>query len=530
MTSVAEGTAKSESAAEASITELVRKFSRPRFGAAESSYTLTRFVLLRGIAFIYLIAFLIVWFQFPALCGSKGLLPAAEFLQWVGERFGSRGAGFVRLPSIFWLDASDLTFKVAALCGLGLSSAALAGFSNAVSFGVLWAVYLSFVHVGQIFYGYGWESLLCEAGFLAIFLAEPLDPRPLPASAPPVPVVILFRWLTFRVMFGAGLIKVRGDVCWRELTCLVFHYETQPNPGPLSLYFHRMPGLVHRLGALFNHAVELVAPFFVFGPRRARLVAGAAIVLFQVTLILSGNLSFLNWLTLIVALSCFDDGVFARMLPRRLRLRAADIERTATLGRARRVTLVMLSIAVALLSINPVVNMLSPRQAMNASFDPLMLVNTYGAFGSVGRERLGAVIQGTNDDDPRPTAHWETYELPCQVGDPNRRPCLVTPYHYRLDWQMWFVPLGGAAAPPEPWLVHLVARLLEGDALTLSLFRVNPFGAKPPHYVRVALYRYRFSRPGESGYWQREYLGNILPPLARDDPELRRYLAARGWQ
>ncbi|HET9931217.1 MAG TPA: lipase maturation factor family protein [Polyangiaceae bacterium] len=508
----------------------MRWFSSPRFGSAESSYTLTRFVLLRGSGFIYSVAFSIVWFQFPALCGSKGLLPAADFLRWVAERLGSRGAGFARLPSIFWLSASDASLRGAAIAGLVLSIAALLGYSNAITQALLWALYLSFVHVGQIFYGYGWESLLCEAGFLAIFLAEPWRLHPFSPSPPPTLVIVLFRWLTFRVMFGAGLIKLRGDACWRELSCLSYHYETQPNPGPLSIYFHRMPDVFHRLGVLFNHAVELVAPFFVFGPRRARLVAGASIVTFQVVLILSGNLSFLNWLTLIVALSCFDDGVFARLLPRALSKRAADIERVSVLGRSRRVVLVVLSIAVALLSVNPAVNMLSPRQAMNASFDPLMLVNTYGAFGSVGRERLGAIIQGTNDIDPAPAAHWETYELPCQVGAPERRPCLVTPYHYRLDWQMWFVPLAGPVAAPEPWLVHLVARLLEADPLVLSLFQKNPFPSSPPRFVRVALYRYRFSRPGEAGYWQREYLGNILPPLSRDDPELHRYLAERGWE
>lgn len=520
---------KAESEVETSLEEWVRRLSTSRFGSVDSRYTLTGLVLLRGIAFIYLIGFSIIWFQFQPLCGSDGLLPASDFLAWVRERLGSRGAGFARLPSVFWLSASDGALRAAALVGLALSGAALLGFANALSFAVLWSLYLSFVHVGQSFYGYGWESLLCEAGFLAIFLAEPWRPRPLALSAPSTLIIVLFRWLTFRVMFGAGLIKLRGDPCWRDLTCLAFHYETQPNPGPLSLYFHRLPALLHQAGVLFNHAVELVAPFFVLGPRRGRIAAGIAIVAFQVVLILSGNLSFLNWLTLVVALSCFDDGVLARFFPRKLVAWAAERERAAAPGRARRGLLIGVFVAVALLSVNPVVNMLSPRQAMNAAFDPFMLVNTYGAFGSVGRERLAAVVEGTNAEEPRPSATWRAYELPCQVSDPTRRPCWVTPYHYRLDWQLWFVPLAGPGAPPEPWLVHLVAQLLEGNQQILSLFRKNPFSAKPPRFVRVALYRYRFSRPGEPAYWQREYLGNILPPLARDDGELRRYLAAHGW-
>ncbi len=107
-------------------------------------------------------------------------------------------------------------------------------------------------------------------------------------------MIVLFRWLAFRLMFGAGLIKIRGDECWRDLTCLYYHYETQPNPSPLSYHFHHLPNVVHRAGVLFNHLVELIAPFGVFGPRRIRLVSGVLIVTFQVILIASGNLSFLN--------------------------------------------------------------------------------------------------------------------------------------------------------------------------------------------------------------------------------------------
>ena len=76
-------------------------------------------------------------------------------------------------------------------------------------------------------------------------------------------------------MLGAGLIKLRGDPCWRDLTCLFYHYETQPIPNPLSRTLHFMPRWFHRAGVLFNHLTELVAPWFVFGPRRARHVAGA---------------------------------------------------------------------------------------------------------------------------------------------------------------------------------------------------------------------------------------------------------------
>lgn len=286
------------------------------YAASAPSYWLTRFVFLRLLGLVYTVAFLIVVLQWPPLLGSDGLQPAASFLDAVGAFEGRSVGTFLRLPTLFWLNASDAAFRAGGYVGLGLSLLVLFGLANVPILLALWLLYMSFVHVGQIFYGYGWETLLLETGFLAIFLAPLGRPGPFPRRAPPSPVVIvLLRWLVFRLMLGAGLIKLRGDPCWRDLTCLVYHYETQPNPNPLSWYFHQAPVWFHRIEVLFNHVVELVAPFFVFGPRRARLVAGALVVLFQVILILSGNLSFLNWLTIAAAVACFDDTVFAPLLP-----------------------------------------------------------------------------------------------------------------------------------------------------------------------------------------------------------------------
>ncbi len=138
-----------------------------------------------------------------------------------------------------------------------------------------------------------------ETGFLGIFLCPLLDGRPFPRRPPPTPVIWLFRWLAFRIMFGAGLIKIRGDTCWGDLTCLYYHYETQPIPNPLSWWLHFRPHWFHKFGALWNHFIELIVPWFAFWPRAARHIAGVLLVSFQIVLILSGNLSFLNWLTMV---------------------------------------------------------------------------------------------------------------------------------------------------------------------------------------------------------------------------------------
>jgi hypothetical protein len=356
------------------------------------------------------------------------------------------------------------------------------------------------------------------------------DPRPFAKRALPSPVVlVLLRWLVFRLMIGAGLIKLRGDPCWRDLTCLVYHYETQPNPNPLSWYLHQAPVWFHRLEVAFNHFVELVVPFFVFGPGRARLVAGGLVVLFQVLLMLSGNLSFLNWLTIAVAVGCFDDGVFAPLLRGSARERLAGHVSGATETKARRVAVYALAATAAFLSLDPLTNMLSPGQVMNASFDPFDLVNTYGAFGSIGRERYEIVLEGTSDDPTDGAARWTAYEFKCKPGTPERRPCWISPYHYRLDWQMWFQDMPGA--PIEPWFVHLVAKLLDGDAAVRALLAPGPFQTRPPRAVRALYYRYEFTRLGEPtrAWWKRALVGEYLPALARDDPRLLEYLRGAGW-
>lgn len=491
-----------------------------------SRHWLTRFVYLRALGLIYTVAFLVLVAQRDGLVGSRGLAPAAVYL----DRLRA-AAPFWDPFTLFWLDASDTTLAFVSWVGLALSAAVLLGAENALVMLALWIVTMSFAHVGQVFWAYGWEILLLEAGFLGIFLCPVRSIRPLcDPVPPPVLVVWMIRWLAFRVMFGAGLIKLRGDPCWTELTCLAYHYETQPVPNPLSWALHQAPLWFHKGGVAFNHLVEVVVPFLVFGPRVARHVAGGLLVVFQTVLILSGNLSFLNWLTIGVCLVCFDDRFFERVLPRALSVRAHVLEAARTASRARQVVVSILAVVVVLLSIDPVSNMFSPRQRMNASFDPFHLVNTYGAFGSVGTRRFEVIVEGTDAEDPGPDAQWREYEFECKPGDVTRRPCVISPYHYRLDWQMWFAALPGYGL--QPWFLHLVYKLLQGEPAVLDLLERNPFPAAPPRFVRASLYRYEFTHPGgeHAAWWRREYVRSYLPPLHAEHEALRAELARHGWR
>jgi Lipase maturation factor len=506
----------------------LQQVSRPP--GALPTYWLTRFLILRLLGTIYAVAFLVLINEIVPLIGSDGLLPVGIYLKQVSDALGSAGAGFVRLPSIFWVGHSDTTLLAAAWIGFILSCVVVAGFANAPLLAVLWFLYMSFVHIGQDWYGYGWEIQLSETGFLAIFLCPLLDLRPFPRRAPPLLVIGLFRWLIFRIMLGSGLIKIRGDEIWSNGTALYYHFETQPIPGPLSRWFHFLPRVFLKIGVWFNFLAELVAPWFVFWPRVARHIAGCVIVLFQVTLILSGNLSFLNWLTILPALACFDDGFWARLLPRALVLRAKAAAARAEPSRSMVTTSWIVTVVVALLSIQPVLNMLSPGQIMNTSFDPFDLVNTYGAFGTVGRERLNVVFEGTMDENPGNNANWKPYLYKGLPVAPDKQPPQIAPYQLHLDWQMWFAAM---SSPNEyPWTLNLIWKLLHNDPAAVSLFAANPFPGSPPRYIRAVLYRYAFAKPGNPKglWWTRERVGeDWIPATSANDPRLIEFLKSAGW-
>ena len=469
-------------------------------------YWLSRLVFQRLLAGVYLVAFVSTVNQFVPLLGANGLLPVPRFL---------RAVPFTRAPSLFHLHYSDRFALALGWAGVLLASAALLGLpeqgplwlSMFVWF-ALWALYLSFVNVGQTFYGFIWETLLLEAGFLAIFLGNA-------RTAPPLLVILLVRWLLVRLELGAGLIKLRHDRCWRDLTALHYHHETQPLPNPLSWHFHRLPGRLHKVEVLASHACQLVVPFGLLLPQPVAGIAGGVIVATQVWLILSGNYAWLNFLTIALAVPSFDDGILAHVVP------VAPPALQAPPGWFQAAVLVV-TVVTAVLSYWPVRNMASSRQLMNYSFNPLRLVNTYGLFGTITRERYEVTVEGTDDPSVGPGTTWREYEFKAKPGPPHRRPRQVAPYHLRLDWLMWFVPLSPHYA--EGWFVPFLVKLLQNEAATLRLLATNPFPDRPPAFVRARLHRYRFAtrqeRASTGAWWVKELVGEYLPPLALAGPGL----------
>jgi hypothetical protein len=462
-------------------------------------YWYSRWLFERGLAAIYLVAFIVAARQFVPLLGEHGLEPISRWIQQVPFRVS---------PSLFYFFPTDQAFRAAAWLGIALSVALLAAWPQRLGTGAatvvwaaLWVLYLSFVNVGQTFYGFGWETLLCEVGFFAMFLGAS-------ASAPNLWLIWIWRWTLFRLMFGAGLIKLRGDSCWRDLTCLDYYFETQPMPNALSWYFHWMPHSAHVAGVAINHVVEVLVPFAYFTPQPIAAVAGIVTILFQLVLIVSGNLSWLNWLTLVLCIPLIDDR-WLSWLP------VHPPEVLAAVP-AYHTTLYVVAVIVALLSVAPVINLLSPSQMMNASFEPLHLVNTYGAFGSITRDRYEIVLEGTTDTAISESTSWKSYEFKGKPGDPFQRPPQVAPYHMRLDWLMWFEAM--APAPQSGWFFNLLGKLLRGDPQTLSLLRLNPFPEAPPRFLRAQYYLYRFTTPVErretGRWWDRQLVGTFYGPVS----------------
>lgn len=459
-------------------------------------------------ALIYLVAFLSAYNQFVALLGDHGLLPVKDLLK----------TSFFRRPTIFYWYYSDRFFKIIALSGILISLLMFFGLLEhlpliiyIILWLLLWVLYLSIVNVGQTFYAFGWESMLLEAGFITAFLGN----AQIQASI--IPILIL-RWMLFRTELGAGLIKLRHDVCWRDLTCLYYHYETQPLPNPLSWFFHRLPKPVHRFSVLFSHFVQLVAPFGLFLPQPIASIAGVLIIAHQLLLIISGNYSWLNWLTFILGFSALSDNYILFFTQQ------ITYDRLA-IPLWYEILLYLLAIFIIVLSYKPIKNLFSKNQLMNYSYNSFHLINTYGAFGSVTKNRYEIIIEGTTDEVITPDTQWLAYEFKAKPGQINRCPPFVAPYHLRLDWLMWFLPFGVNVTKHgiffrgyELWFIRFVEKLLMNDKKTISLLKKNPFAKESPKNIRARFFHYKFTNLKErletKTWWKREDLGEYLSPVS----------------
>lgn len=483
-------------------------------------------LLLRGVALVYLVAFVSLAVQVEGLYGSEGILPVSGYLDWLGARWG---ADAWRIhPTLFWLGSSDWALLGSCWAGAFAAIALWTGWTPRLSAAVCWVLYFSLFQIGRVFLGFQWDLLLLEAGFLAIFLAPVgLRPRSDEAAEPSVVTVWMFRWLLFRLMFASGFVKLMsGDPTWWNLSALEYHYWTQPLPTWTAWGANLLPTVVQRGSVLVMFVIELGFPWFIFGPRRLRLVAFAALVLLQALIAATGNYSFLNLLTVVLCLSLLDDDALQSMLGGRRRLpdlRAPwpqDVHPRRPLAIARVALAALLALALATVGGAMMVARFvgldafpAPVVALVRALEPWHLTSSYGLFAVMTTQRREIVLEGSLDG-----VEWREYEMRWKPGDVHSRPRFVAPYQPRLDWQMWFASLGDWKQ--SPWLVEVEKRLLQGPGPVLDLFASDPFDGRPPRHVRAMLYDYRFTSAAVRGetdaWWTRRRVGQFSPTVSRE--------------
>jgi lipase maturation factor 1 len=486
-----------------------------RQGGGSESYLLSSWIFLRLLGLIYLAAFVSLAVQVNGLIGSRGILPARDFL--LSKRAWGRRR-FLQIPTLCWWNADDRFLQFLCWGGAGLAMLLAVNVAPLPVIVLLWVFYLSLFNVSRLFLGYQWDILLLETGFLAIFLAPfELVPASPPATAPSPIILWLLWWLLFRLMFSSGFVKFRsGDRAWRTFTALTFHYETQPLPPWTAWYMHRLPAWFHKLSVAVMFLIELLAPFLIFVPSPFSYAAGAAFVFFMVLIMATGNYCFFNLLAIALSALLFDDAVwlslFQRFVPT-ISVGQAALPSSWPLG----ITIPVAAI-ILLLSVDIVGRLVHhpprwPRWMEVALewLEPFRLVSPYGLFSVMTTERPEIIIEGSNDG-----LQWQAYEFKWKPGDVKRRPRFVAPHQPRLDWQMWFAALG--FYPNNPWLRMMLIRLLRGSEDVIALLERNPFPDQPPKFIRAAIYDYRFTdfarRRATGEWWRRERRGLYSPVLS----------------
>src|SRR3989440_1734259 len=482
------------------------------------TYFIARRWFLRAIGLIFLIAFVSLWVQIDGLIGSNGIIPVSDFLPAARAQLGDRALSI--LPTLCWINSSDAFLHF--LCGGGvvLSLLLIFGIAPALSLIGLVVFYLSLTIAGQTFLSFQWDILLIETGFLAIFLA-PWRLWWTKANEPPVSraAIFLLKLLLFKLMVMSGVVKLTsGDDSWWNLTALDYHYWSQPLPTIIGWFADQSPEGFKKLSVAFCLVVEIIVPFFIWAPRRLRLLACGLLIFLQIVIGATGNYCFFNLLTIALCLLLVDDPVWRRQ---RGALQTNGGTRAVVSHYFADRLSIYTAVVVLILTVpfnawhvySSLLRYLEPPRLVQR-LETLRLVNGYGLFRVMTKDRKEIVIEGSADG-----FDWKPYEFKWKPGDVMRAPGWCQPHQPRLDWQMWFAALGSYRE--NPWLVQTMIALLRGQPKVVELFERNPFPETPPRYIRATTYRYRFTTADEhrrtGAWWKRQELGEYLPGVSLED-------------
>jgi lipase maturation factor 1 len=477
----------------------------------DRSFVIGRWLFFRGLALSYLFGFASLGFQMKGLYGERGILPVAPYLEAVANNLGA--ARFWRVPTIFWVSASDS--MLVAVCWIGaLAAVALAiGLWHRPLLFLCWFLFLSISTVGRDFLSFQWDILLLEVGLASLLIAPPGFFPKLAADRPPPRLgLLVLNVVLFKLMFSSGFVKLSsGDETWRSLTALLYHYETQPLPTWIGWWAHQLPDWFQRFSVIGVFWIQLAMPFGIFFPRPVRLISAAALLGLQALIALTGNYCYFNLLAVSLIALVIDDAVFARFV--RFSIVEVSLE-----GIRRRILIAAVSLLLVL-NVLTVARTLADDlpdavHELLGSFRQFRSVSGYGLFAVMTTVRREIVIEGSFDGQ-----QWLEYQLPHQPGPLDRAPSFVAPHQPRLDWQMWFAALGSARR--NLWFGRLMVRLLEGSDDVRGLFAKDPFPDEPPRFIRARFYRYWFSdletKRTTGRWWERELIGDYLPAFSLED-------------
>lgn len=483
----------------------------PLFSAArgeDTSGPVAAQLFQRVLALIMLLAWLSLLSQLQLLIGSHGLLPAAEFF----ERARAAGAGFWDEPTLFWIAHSDPTLTTGAFFGVFLALLAALGRRPRLCFGASAALYLSYAIVCSDFGAFQWDNLLIETAALAAFL---------PAQRRSGLAHFAFRALLFKLYFESGIAKWQSQLHdWQDGSAMSFYYETAPIPARLAWYAHQLPAGWHRLESWGALALELVVPWLIWGPRRARLFACIAFTGFQLVNTATANYGFFTYLATALHLFLLSDADLARPLA----LAAPFLPRLepptrANVAPARRRKLAAFGLLAAWLSASSLAALIAfasvPArdrgfEEVHALYAPFRVANVYHLFGHITRERIEPQFETRVNGD------WLEHDLWYKPGNVQRPPPYVAPHQPRVDFQLWFYGLSFRRGMPA-YVARLLEQLCAAPQRVQALFvaRLPP----APDAVRIAFYRYRFTtsqeRSQSGAYFERTRLGALGPRSCR---------------
>jgi hypothetical protein len=499
-----------------------------------------RWIFLRALGLIYFSAFYSLIFQIKGLIGPDGLLPASEYLTAVAHYFGG-AQRFWFVPTVLWIRSGDRALET--ICWIGLVASLLL-IVNAWPRGMLvicFVAYLSFVSVARDFSGYQSDGMLLEAGLISIFFAPP-GFWPGFGRAHPVSRASLFllRWEWFRIYFESGVAKIAsGDQSWRHLTAMDDYYQNGPLPTWLGWYVAQLPHWFHAGASFLTLAVELALVWMLFLPRRFRIICFFIVTPFEISIILTANYTFLNYLVLSLGFLLLDDkflaGIVALDYPLAARLRnylairqeetIASSENFTTGWRAKSrevIGTIGLALAGLLLawifyaSSLQLVEMIVPDfplpQKPATLLEPFRVADRYGLFAVMTHERYEIEFQGSSDGKT-----WIAYPFRYKPQDISKPPGIYAPYQPRFDWNLWFASLGPWRS--YPFVVYAEERLLKNSPDVLALFAANPFASSPPKAVRAVVWQYWFTnmktKRENRTWWRRVLLGLYCPALER---------------